>query len=93
VSLPGAYHKFDQNDQRRVTVHGATQTVESCPLELDIDNLMTYDHSTGIRLTGEAYQRAVKSCGAVGATVQGNSAARDKAGEATVAFFRKVFGL
>jgi dienelactone hydrolase len=93
VSLPGAYHKFDGDDQRRITVRGAQRTVDSCPLEMDIDTLATYDHNTGLRLSGDAYQKAVKSCSALGATVQGNSAARDKAGQATVAFLRKVFGL
>ena len=93
VSLPGAYHKFDDDDQRRITVRGAQRTVDSCPLEMDIDTLATYDHNTGLRLSGDAYQKAVKSCSALGATVQGNSAARDTAGQATVAFLRKVFGL
>ena len=47
----------------------------------------------GQRLSGDALQQAVKSCNALGATVQGNSAAREKAGQATVAFLRKVFGV
>ena len=93
MSLPGAYHKFDDDDQRRITVRGAQRTVENCPLEMDIDTLATYDHNTGQRLSGDAYLQAVKSCSALGATVQGNSSARDKAGQATVAFLRKVFGL
>ena len=92
VSLPGAYHKFDTNDQRRITLRGAQRTVESCPLEVDIETLTTYDRNTGQRLTGDAYQQAVKSCSALGATVQGNRAARDKAGQAAVAFLHKVFG-
>lgn len=93
VTLPGASHKFDFDDQRRIAVRGATRTVESCPLEVDIDTLATYDRTTGQHLTGAAYQQAVKSCGALGATVQGDRGARDKAGQATVAFLRKVFGL
>jgi len=93
VSLPGAHHKFDEDDHRLITLRGATRTVESCPLELDIDTLATYDHNTGQRLTGEAYRKAVKSCSAVGATVQGSSAARDRAGQAIVSFLRKAFGL
>jgi dienelactone hydrolase len=93
VTLSGAYHKFDDNDQRRITLRGATRTVENCPLEMDIDTLITYDHNTGLRLSGNDYLRAVKSCGATGATVQGNNAARDKAGQTTVAFLRKAFGL
>ena len=93
VSLPGAYHKFDDDDQRRITVRGAQRTVDSCPLEMDMDTLVTYDRSTGQRLSGDAYQKAAKSCSSLGATVQGNSSARDKAGHTTVAFLRKVFGL
>jgi dienelactone hydrolase len=93
VSLPGAYHKFDEDDQRRITVKGAQRTLETCPLEMDIDTLATYDHNTGLRLSGDALKQATKSCSALGATVQGNSSARDKAGQATVSFLRKVFGL
>jgi dienelactone hydrolase len=93
VSLPGVYHKFDDDDQRRITLRGAQRTIDSCPLEMDIDTLATYDRNTGLRLSGDAFQKAVKSCSAQGATVQGNSSARDKAGQATVAFLRKVFGL
>ena len=70
-----------------------TRTVENCPLEMDIDTLITYDHNTGVRLTGGAYQQAVKSCSALGATVEGNIMARDKAGQAIVTFLRKVFEL
>jgi dienelactone hydrolase len=93
VDFPGAYHKFDQDDQRHITVRGAQRTVESCPLEVDIDTFITYDMNTHQRLSGDAYQQALKSCSAVGATVQGNKAVRDKAGEATTAFLHKVFGL
>ena len=92
VTLPGAYHKFDFDDQRRIVVRGAQRTIESCPLEVDIDTLATYDHKSGQRLSGEAYLQAVKSCGTLGASVQGNKAARDIAGQATVAFLHKVFG-
>jgi hypothetical protein len=44
-------------------------------------------------LSGDAFLKAIKSCSALGATVQGNSSARHKAGQATVAFLRKVFGM
>ncbi|MDB5801663.1 MAG: hypothetical protein JWL63_2602 [Rhodocyclales bacterium] len=91
VALPGAYHKFDQDDQRRIPVRGAQRTIESCPIEVDIDTLAAFDMNTHQRLTGEAYAQTLKSCSALGATVQGNKAARDKAGQATVAFLHKVF--
>ena len=93
VSVPGAYHKFDDDDQRLITMRGAQRTADSCPLEMDIDTLATYDRNTRQRLSGDALQQAVNSCNTLGATVQGNSAARDKAGQATVAFLRKVFGM
>ncbi|GAB2903736.1 dienelactone hydrolase family protein [Uliginosibacterium flavum] len=93
VPLPGAYHKFDYDDQRHVTVRGAQRTVETCPLETDIETLAAYDRTTGLRISGAAYQNVLKTCSALGASVQGNTAARDKAGQATVSFLRKVFGL
>jgi dienelactone hydrolase len=93
LSLPGVYHKFDDDDQRRITVRSAQRTVDNCPLEMDINTLATYDHNTGLRLSGGAFLQAIKSCSALGATVQGNCSARDKAGQATVAFLRKVFGM
>lgn len=93
LTLPGARHKFDADDQRLVTLKGASRTTEDCPLELDVDTLVTYDHTTGRRLAGADYQQAVKACAAQGATVQGDFGARDKAGEAVSAFLRKVFGL
>jgi dienelactone hydrolase len=93
VSVPGAYHKFDDDDQRLITIRGAQRTMDNCPLEMDIDTLATYDRNTRQRLSGDALQQAAKSCSELGASVQGNSAARDKAGQATLAFLRKVFGL
>jgi dienelactone hydrolase len=93
VSLPGAAHKFDGDDQRLITVRGAKHAVDSCPLEMDINTLATYNRNTGQRLSGDALQQVTKSCYEPGASVQGNSAARDKAGQATVTFLRKVFGL
>ncbi len=92
ITLPGARHKFDYDDQRRFTVREAQKTLETCPVETDIDTLTAYDHNTGQRLSGDAYQQALKSCSALGASVQGNTAARDASGQATVTFLHKVFG-
>lgn len=91
VALPGALHKFDQDDQRHTLLKGAQRIREDCPLEVDIDTLATINHNTGQRLAGDALQQAVKACNAVGASVQGDTAARDKAGQAVVAFLLKVF--
>jgi dienelactone hydrolase len=93
VSVPGAYHKFDDDEQRLITMRDAQRTLDSCPLEMDIDTLATYDRNTGQRLSGDAIQKTAKSCSTLGATLKGNSSARDKAGQATVVFLRKVFGL
>ena len=93
LTLEGAMHKFDQDDTRRTNVRGAQRTLETCPLELDIDTLITYDRNTGQRVSGEALQALTRqSCSAVGAHVQGDRAARDKAAQAILAFFRKTLG-
>ena len=73
------------NDRKQVQGFLMQRVVSKWPL-VDVYN-------TGARLNGAAYQQAVKSCGAVGATVEGNIMARDKAGQTTVTFLRKAFGL
>jgi len=91
VVLEGAYHKFDSDDLKRYYVRGATRTKPECPLETDIDTGYVYDRTTATRLQGEAFTAALKSCGAVGATVEGSNRARDKAAQAAVAFLKKTF--
>jgi len=93
IALPGVYHKFDFEDQNRHVLPKAQRTLEDCPLEMDIETLATYDHTTGKRLTGADYLKAVKNCQTLGASVKGDKAARAKAGEAVVAFLRRVFSL
>jgi dienelactone hydrolase len=93
VSLPGTYHKFDDINQRKAFHRNLQRTMESCPLEFDLDNLGTYDRTKGTKLTGVALAKAVKDCGAIGATLEGNVMSRDKAGQAVITFFRKVFNL
>jgi dienelactone hydrolase len=93
VSLPGVFHKFDDVSQRRAFVRGLQRTVETCLLEFDIDTMKAYDRGTGLQLTGDAYSKTVKSCSALGATIEGDAMAREKAGDAIVAFLRKVFKL
>jgi dienelactone hydrolase len=93
LTLEGAMHKFDQDDIRRIHVRGAQRTLETCPLEMDIDTLVYYDRNTGQRLSGEAVQATMRqSCSATGAHVHGDRAARDKAAQAILAFFRKTIG-
>lgn len=92
VAIPGAMHKFDQDDVRRTYLRAAVRSKAECPLEIDIDTLYAYDRSNGQRLQGEAYREMLKSCGALGANVEGNHAARDQAAGAALAFLAKVFG-
>jgi dienelactone hydrolase len=93
LTLEGAMHKFDQDDIRRIHVRGAQRTLETCPLELDIDAMLMYDRNTGQRVSGEAIQTVFRqSCSAVGAHVQGDRAARDKSAQVILAFFRKTLG-
>ena len=88
--IEGAQHKFDSDDTRRVFLRGAQRTREDCPLEIDVATMAAYDRNSGARLQGEAYREALKTCSAVGATVEGNKSARDQAAQATVAFLRRT---
>lgn len=93
LTLEGAMHKFDQDDTRRFHLRGAQRTLETCPLEFDIDAMQVVDRNTGQRVSGEAIQAVTRqSCSAVGAHVQGDRAARDQAAQAILAFFRKTLG-
>lgn len=90
VTIPGAQHKFDADDTRKILLRGAQRTVDDCPLETDVDAMAVMDRKTGQRLTGEALAATQKACAATGANVQGDKAARDKAAEAIVGFLTKV---
>lgn len=91
VAIPGAMHKFDQDDLRRTFIRGAVRSKAECPLEFDIDTLYAYDRSTGQRLQGDAFRDMLRSCSATGANVEGNHAARDQAADAALAFLAKAF--
>lgn len=93
VTLAGARHKFDTDDQRRHTLRNASRTTPDCPLEIDIDTLYAYDRGTGTRLEGTAYGNTLKACRAMGATVEGSTQAREQAAQAALAFLKKVFHL
>lgn len=90
TAIAGAQHKFDMDDTRKVTIRGAQRTLEDCPLETDVDAMAVIDRRTGQRLTGDAIASTQKACAATGASVQGDKAARDKAGEAITAFLTRV---
>lgn len=91
VTIEGAHHKFDAGDTRRHYVSRASKTKADCPIEIDIDTFYAFDRTTGQRLQGEAYTTALKNCATTGATVEGNTGARDKGAQAAVAFLKKVF--
>jgi dienelactone hydrolase len=91
VVIEGAGHKFDEDDPRKHFLRNAQRTLDTCPVEMDIDNFAFFDRSTGQRLQGEALPAVLKTCGATGASIEGNAKARDRAAEATLAFLAKVF--
>lgn len=91
VVLEGAGHKFDADDPRKQFLRGAQRTLDTCPVEMDIDSFASFDRNTGQRLQGEAYQAVLKTCGATGASIEGSTQARDRAAQVTLAFLAKVF--
>lgn len=91
VTIEGAHHKFDAGDTRRHFLSRASKTKADCPIEVDINTFYAFDRTTGQRLQGEAYTTALKNCSTIGATVEGNTGARDKAAQAAVAFLKKAF--
>lgn len=74
-------------------VRGAQTTKAHCPLEIDVQTRVSYDRFTGQRLGSDALREVQKnSCTALGASVEGDHAARDKAADAITGFLRKTFG-
>jgi dienelactone hydrolase len=90
LAIPGAHHKFDSDDTRKIAVRGAQRTTDDCPLETDVEAMAVLDRKTGQRLSGEALAAVQKSCAATGASVQGDKAARDKAADAITVFLGKA---
>lgn len=92
VVIKGARHKFDFDDTKLHDLRNAQKTLEKCPIETNIETLISYDRFTGQRLSGDDYETALKkSCRALGASVEGNHDAREKAAQAVTAFLHKVF--
>lgn len=91
VTIAGARHKFDSDDQQLHQLGSVARTRPDCPLEVDIDTLYAYDASAGTRLQGKAYGDALKACHATGASVEGNTKARDQAADAALGFLKEIF--
>jgi dienelactone hydrolase len=89
--LPGARHKFDANEQRRIHLRTAQKTREGCPLEYDIMAFTARDRRTGEALSQEKAQALNKElCATTGATVEGSQSARTTAAKAIGEFLKRV---
>mgnify|MGYP003455517263 FL=1 len=92
VVLPGARHKFDVDNNRRINLPANPKVKEGCPLEFDITELKLRDRRSGDTLTQEAAQALGRElCAVKGATMEGNNNARDAAGKAVTEFLNKTF--
>ena len=90
VVLPGARHKFDVDNSRRINLPANTKTKEGCPLEFDIVDLKLRDRRTGEALSpGKAKEFERDLCADKGASMEGNGQARDAAGKAVMEFLNR----
>lgn len=90
-SIPGARHKFDEDDQKYYSLRDVQTSKADCPLELDMSTFSYVDRFTGEKISGEALSSMLKRCVDRGASVQGDRGARAKAAQAVVAFLQKAF--
>ena len=91
VVLPGARHKFDVDDPRRVNARNNPKTKEGCPLEYDVVDFKFRDRRNGDVLSLDAMQTLNRDlCADKGATLEGNLKAREAAGKAVMEFLGKV---
>jgi dienelactone hydrolase len=94
VVLPGARHKFDADDPKRVFVRNNPKTKEGCPLEYDVVDLTMRDRRSGEALPQDQAQALGRElCADKGATLEGNRDAREAAGKAVSEFLAKAFKL
>lgn len=94
VVLPGARHKFDVDDPKRVFARNNPKTKEGCPLEFDVVEVTMRDRRSGEALTTDKAQVLGRElCADKGATLEGNRDAREAAGQAALDFLAKVFKL
>ncbi|HMS28114.1 MAG TPA: dienelactone hydrolase family protein [Burkholderiaceae bacterium] len=91
VTLPGARHKFDVDDSRRINARNNTKTKEGCPLEFDVKELKYRDRRTEEILSQASVATINKDlCADKGASLEGDRKARDTAGKAVIEFLNKT---
>ena len=89
--IPGARHKFDADDPRRLNLRSVQMTKQGCPLEWDIALMAPRDRRSGERLTADRARDLQRElCSGTGATMEGSSSARSTAAKAVVEFFQRV---
>jgi len=92
VVLPGARHKFDVDDPRRIELRWVSKTREGCPLELDLLQMAVRDRRSGATVPQAQVAALVRElCSEKGASIEGDRKSRDRAAQAVLAFLKKVF--
>lgn len=91
VVLPGARHKFDVDNSRRINLPFNTKTKEGCPLEYDLVDFKMRDRRSGEALSQDKVKEIGRDlCTDKGASVEGDGKAREAAGKAVMAFLNKT---
>lgn len=92
VMLPGARHKFDADNPRRVNLQNVAKTKEGCPLEFDVIDVKMRDRRSG-EVLSQAQMKDMERdlCAGRGATMEGSTKARDTAAKAVMEFLSKTF--
>lgn len=90
-TLPGARHKFDVDDTRRVNARNNPKTKEGCPLEYDVVDAKFRDRRSAAALSPDEVKALGRDlCADKGATLEGDHKARDAAGKAVIEFLGKA---
>jgi dienelactone hydrolase len=91
VVLPGARHKFDADDQRRIELRWVSKTRQGCPLEFDVTTLSTRHVATGEAVPQAQVAAQLRElCADKGATIEGDTRSREAAAQAVLAFLNRV---
>ncbi len=91
VSIPGARHKFDVDDGRRVDLRWVTKNKEGCPTEFDVVSMTMRDRRTGEALAADKAQALSRElCADKGATMEGDRKSRDLAATAVLDFLNRT---